>query len=166
MASKDRAVYSKRVTPGRSSSSQDTSISDYGRVIHSNFHFAEGPSALYSGRRSALEDLNPVNKPLVSLDVNIDVSCCFIFMGDDSNTVKIKTIDPFPVKFYFMNARWKQKVECSAFVVDPILPLMITTAEHFSLRMKWVVRKMFFRSELLLQAVTTIIKFFKLFYLI
>ena len=65
-----------------------------------------------------------------------------------------------------MNARWKQKVECSAFVVDPILPLMITTAEHFSLRMKWVVRKMFFRSELLLQAVTTIIKFFKLFYLI
>jgi hypothetical protein len=131
MANKDRAVYSKRVTPGRSSSSQDTSISDYGRVIHSNFHFAEGPSALYSGRRSALEDLNPVNKPLVSLDVNIDVSCCFIFMGDDSNTVKIKTIDPFPVKLYFMNARWKQKVECSAFVVDPILPLMITTAEHF-----------------------------------
>ncbi len=74
MANKDRAVYSKRVTPGRSSSSQDTSISDYGRVIHSNFHFAEGPSALYSGRRSALEDLSPVNKPLVSLDINIDVS--------------------------------------------------------------------------------------------
>ncbi|XP_059350344.1 chitin synthase chs-2-like isoform X1 [Daphnia carinata] len=72
MASKDRAVYSKRLTPGRSSSSQDTSTSDYGRVIHSNFHFAEGPSALYSGRRSALEDASPINKPLVSLDVNID----------------------------------------------------------------------------------------------
>lgn len=79
MANKDRAVYSKRLTPGRSSSSQDNSTSDYGRVIHSNFHFAEGPSALYSGRRSALEDVSPINKPLVSLDVNIDVSLPLTF---------------------------------------------------------------------------------------
>lgn len=75
MASKERALYSSRLTtPGRSSSSQDTS-SEYGRVVHNNFHFADNQNGLYShGRRSALDDLNPINKPLVSLDVHIDVS--------------------------------------------------------------------------------------------
>ena len=70
---KERALYSSRLTPGRSSSSQETN-SDYGRVVHNNFHLTEGPNALYAGRRSVLDDLNPLNKPLVSLDVNFDVS--------------------------------------------------------------------------------------------
>lgn len=78
---KERDLYSSRLTPGRSTSSQDTS-SDYGRInrgIHSNFHFAEGPNPLYAGRRSALDEPSPINKPLVSLDVNMDVSFALLF---------------------------------------------------------------------------------------
>ena len=86
---KERALYSSRVTPGRQSSSSQDTMSDYGRVIHSNFHFAEGPSALYTGRRSALEDLAPINKPLVSLDINIDVS----LVGKNSLTRFTSNVD-------------------------------------------------------------------------
>ena len=85
---KDRQTYfggpaNIRPTPGAQSSTLKSTASsshsrsvnngDYGRVLLSSnqFHFAEEPSYV-SSRRSGRVDVE--QKPLVSLDVNLDVS--------------------------------------------------------------------------------------------
>lgn len=74
---KDRALYASRIPPRNATPAHHEG--EYGRVINGSFHYTDGPSAVYGHPRKANlpvpeDGVVVVNKPLVSLDVNIDVS--------------------------------------------------------------------------------------------